>query len=28
LAFTFAQYFNRKVGRPLLAVKSVLVWLA
>jgi hypothetical protein len=25
LAFTFAQYFNRKTGRPLLAVKSVLV---
>jgi hypothetical protein len=25
LAFTFAQYLNRKTGRPLLAVKSVLV---
>jgi Transposase DDE domain len=25
LAFTFAQYFNRKMGRSLLAVKSVLV---
>mgnify|MGYP006302835773 CR=1 FL=1 len=25
LAFTFAQYFNRKMERPLLAVKSVLV---
>lgn len=25
LAFTFAQYLNRKTGRPLLAVKSLLV---
>jgi hypothetical protein len=25
LAFTFAQFLNRKTGRPLLAVKSVLV---
>ena len=25
LAFTFAQYLNQKTGRPLLAVKSVLV---
>ncbi len=25
LAFTFTQYLNRKIGRPLLAVKSVLI---